>query len=203
MHAREPITAVYQVVVAGLADKVANMQGELARIASTSLPHAVPAQGAQAAAMVAARGPSAGTTPAALRKVKKLQMSKHLVCPTLYVRGQAGRQAAGLTYSHHAEVRILPFVRELLTADPNLFGGETLDSILGLDTDGKVVAQWMKTTQNGRSKFNENVVLQLKKLDFCTKGLGIREGETASSAMRERLIDIATVVSSGTAKIKL
>ena len=189
-------------MVAQLADNVANLQGELARLASTGL-HAAPAQGAQAAPMVAARGPSAGTTPSALRKLKKLHLRKLLVSPTLYVRSQAGRQAAGLSYSHHAEVRVVPYLRELLTADPNLFGGATLDSILGLDTEAKDIPLWMKTLGNTRSKFHENVVLQLKKLDFCTKSLGIREGEDASSAMRERVIDLATVVSSVTAKIKL
>ena len=74
-----------------------------------------------------------------------------------------------------------------------------MDTILGLDTDGRDMTQWMKILGNTRSKFNEQTVIQIKKLDICTKSLGIREGETLSGAMGERLIELATLVSGLTA----
>ena len=188
------IAAIYQVMVAQMAETVTNLQGEVARIATAGL-HEVPAQNAQA--VVASRTTSL-VTPAVARKLKKVFQKAYLIRPLLTIRGHYGRQSAGISYSHHEEIKMVVFLRQVITVDPTLFGGTSLDTILGEDTDGRLMTQLVKMCGNTRSKFNEHMVMQCKKLDDCTKSIGIRDGETPSVAMGERLIEFTNVVSGTT-----
>ena len=175
-------------------EKIAILTEKVTQLSGASL-NVAPAQAAQAGE-VATIAKSPGATAAAGRRLKAAFRVTLLKTPLKTFRGIYGRHLKGVSYSHHDEDKIISYVRELQAREPTLLGGSSVDSIIANDSaDEKIVTVWNRWYQNTRAKLNEMVVLQWKNQDMCSRSLGIRESETPASAMGERLIELASMVS--------